>query len=770
MKQVSRTRRALVKVQALVRGRIVRKQAAASLRCMRGIIRVQALARGHRVRSSELGQLIHKHIQQTRQQRKKPAEGWVSSMATLQQLQAKAQSKQDAVMKRQRALVYAFSEQLNRSSTKQNSISSFEPDKSHWSWIWLERWMAAQSLGIPHTVGQQHNSNYDKLDRKLSVTANNEMPVMVEESVEPSHFSSPVCEAEMRNHLISDARRENRIPSEKEIMCTSSRPSAEQVREKEESFMSEISAVEILSAVKRPSSSPPPPPALPPSTKLVPTARSSALPSSTHPHAKMGQLQPLASTKNIQKTALSIPSSTTPSPPQSRKSKPLAPDNQNTIFESQQVSTSVDKDSQMSVANQFTSSASSSGTVMPDTYMGHFSPTRLDSPDLSAEVFTNPSISSSAISQTINSQESSISRDYTESSSTPNQVVHVLSPTSVDEDNVACQNEGSLIPSPDNSRFSFNTSSLSQIDSSTQVSAPEVLVLHPRRLHAASSDPLINQYVVDEDTLDLQDGARNGLSVQSRTSVESGSSRADDLGVSGEVFLEEGKCSSVDITDMVMHSPEELSASKRNGASQIDHSIMSNGRDRMIDLCTDEKTMEMLPNTHSTSPSYRQGEPRDTVSPSVPNYMSTTQSSKAKVRSPTQKLDSPNQKSAPSKPRFDASKQKADPSKQRFDSLKQKLDSPKQKHNSPKQKLDSPTGRPESAKLTGDSPTKKGEFAIKRRHSLSAAEDKGSPRKNKSTAHFRSNSKCHSLSLRGDTSADYSPHSNGHQLRLDIRS
>jgi hypothetical protein len=39
-------------------------------------------------------------------------EGWVNSISTAQQLQAKAQSKQDAIMTRQRARVYTFSEQV----------------------------------------------------------------------------------------------------------------------------------------------------------------------------------------------------------------------------------------------------------------------------------------------------------------------------------------------------------------------------------------------------------------------------------------------------------------------------------------------------------------------------------------------------------------------------------------------------------------------------------------------------------------------------------
>lgn len=48
----------IIRLQALVRGHLVRRQAVATLKCMRAIVEFQALARGRKVR---LGQPLQKH-------------------------------------------------------------------------------------------------------------------------------------------------------------------------------------------------------------------------------------------------------------------------------------------------------------------------------------------------------------------------------------------------------------------------------------------------------------------------------------------------------------------------------------------------------------------------------------------------------------------------------------------------------------------------------------------------------------------------------------
>ena len=56
----------VVRLQALVRGRQVRKQAAVTLRCMQALVRVQARVRARRVRMSVEGQAVQQMLAEHR--------------------------------------------------------------------------------------------------------------------------------------------------------------------------------------------------------------------------------------------------------------------------------------------------------------------------------------------------------------------------------------------------------------------------------------------------------------------------------------------------------------------------------------------------------------------------------------------------------------------------------------------------------------------------------------------------------------------------------
>ncbi|KAH8934673.1 hypothetical protein BDL97_18G096900 [Sphagnum fallax] len=144
----------LVRLQALVRGHIVRRQAAITLRCMQALVRVQARVRAHRVRMSQQGQVVCQTIAQHHSghqaELRNSKLGWCANSGTVHDLEAKLQQKQEGVIKRERALAYASSRQVWRlDHAGENSRVYFDHPESemantHWGWSWLVRWMAAR--------------------------------------------------------------------------------------------------------------------------------------------------------------------------------------------------------------------------------------------------------------------------------------------------------------------------------------------------------------------------------------------------------------------------------------------------------------------------------------------------------------------------------------------------------------------------------------------------------------------------------------------------
>ncbi|KAF5816485.1 putative IQ motif, EF-hand binding protein [Helianthus annuus] len=138
-----RALKGLVRLQALVRGHAVRKQAALTLRCMQALVRVQARVKARRVCLS-LDQSSHQQQLQNEAHVQETEVGWCDSVGSVEEIQAKLIKRQEAAAKRERAMAYALAHQWQARSRQQTTQSGFEPDKSNWGWNWLERWMAVR--------------------------------------------------------------------------------------------------------------------------------------------------------------------------------------------------------------------------------------------------------------------------------------------------------------------------------------------------------------------------------------------------------------------------------------------------------------------------------------------------------------------------------------------------------------------------------------------------------------------------------------------------
>lgn len=150
----------LVRLKSLINGDSVKRQAATTLRCMQTLARVQSQIHTRRVRMSEENQALQRQLllkNETELERSRMGDGWDDSAQSKEQIETSLLNKQEAALRRERALAYAFSHQWKNSS---KSALFMDPRNPHWGWSWLERWMAARPSDSRTTADKDPSSDH----------------------------------------------------------------------------------------------------------------------------------------------------------------------------------------------------------------------------------------------------------------------------------------------------------------------------------------------------------------------------------------------------------------------------------------------------------------------------------------------------------------------------------------------------------------------------------------------------------------------------------
>ncbi|KAF8755848.1 hypothetical protein HU200_011324 [Digitaria exilis] len=140
-----RSLRGLIRLQGVMRGAGVRRQTAQTMRCMQTLVRVQAQVRASRVDAMERRNRQHHGalLRDGGRWRAGSQDGgiWDDSQLTPEEADARTKRKVEAVIKRERALAYAYSHQLLKATpmAAHAILADLQSGRNPWWWTPIDR-------------------------------------------------------------------------------------------------------------------------------------------------------------------------------------------------------------------------------------------------------------------------------------------------------------------------------------------------------------------------------------------------------------------------------------------------------------------------------------------------------------------------------------------------------------------------------------------------------------------------------------------------------
>lgn len=165
----------------LIQGHPVKNQTASTLGLLHSWCDIQSQIRARRLCMVTEGRVKQRKMENQMKLEAKLNElevEWCGGSDTMEEILSKIQQREEASVKRERAMAYAFSHQWRANASQYLGQTSFNLGKENWGWSWKERWIAArpwevrvQSPGNNNNKKKGNGNKGSKVEKQMKDTS-----------------------------------------------------------------------------------------------------------------------------------------------------------------------------------------------------------------------------------------------------------------------------------------------------------------------------------------------------------------------------------------------------------------------------------------------------------------------------------------------------------------------------------------------------------------------------------------------------------------------
>ncbi|KAK7362748.1 hypothetical protein VNO77_04869 [Canavalia gladiata] len=135
------------KLKIMTQGYSVQKQASTTLTYLHSWSKIQAEIRARRICMVTEDRIRRKKLHSQLKLEAKIHDlevEWCGGSETMEEILGRLHQREEAAVKRERAMAYAFSHQWRANSSQSQVLGNYELGKANWGWSWKDRWIAAR--------------------------------------------------------------------------------------------------------------------------------------------------------------------------------------------------------------------------------------------------------------------------------------------------------------------------------------------------------------------------------------------------------------------------------------------------------------------------------------------------------------------------------------------------------------------------------------------------------------------------------------------------